>query len=135
MADQDRPGPFDLVATDEHPPAVATAAPFLRVLAGDAPPLPPRQAGTVQPVGHVAAEVESDGDTVRVCGAGREFIVLTSDRCVMPCSFHHQKLPASTAGDVMDIWRNHQGLLAAPSRIPGCARAPGFGLGRLQVTQ
>jgi MoaA/NifB/PqqE/SkfB family radical SAM enzyme len=69
------------------------------------------------------------------CGAGREFVVLTSDRCLMPCSFHHQKLQARTAGDVMDIWRNQQDLLGAPSRVPGCARAPGFGLSRLQVTQ
>jgi MoaA/NifB/PqqE/SkfB family radical SAM enzyme len=69
------------------------------------------------------------------CGAGREFVVLTSDGNVMPCSFHHQKLPARTASEVMDIWRDRQDLLASPSRIPGCARAPGFGLSRLQVAQ
>jgi MoaA/NifB/PqqE/SkfB family radical SAM enzyme len=69
------------------------------------------------------------------CGAGREFLVLTSDRHVMPCSFHHQKVAVGTASDVMAIWRDHRDLLTAPSHIPGCARAPGFGLDRLQVTQ
>ena len=35
------------------------------------------------------------------CGAGRDFLVLTSDRRVMPCSFHHRSDPVQTAADVL----------------------------------
>jgi len=62
------------------------------------------------------------------CGAGADFLVITSDQRVMPCSFHHVALPARTADDVMAIWRARQLLLATPSRLPGCARLPQFGL-------
>ncbi len=62
------------------------------------------------------------------CGAGSEFLVVTSDRRVMPCSFHHVALPFETAGDVLEIWRSRQALLSLPSHLPGCARVPGFGL-------
>jgi hypothetical protein len=62
------------------------------------------------------------------CGAGSEFLVVTSDRRVMPCSFHQVAIPFETADDVLAIWRSRQGLLAAPSWLPGCARVPGFGL-------
>jgi MoaA/NifB/PqqE/SkfB family radical SAM enzyme len=67
------------------------------------------------------------------CGAGRDFVVLTSDRQLMPCSFHHVKVPVRSAADVMDAWHRRRDDLASPSRIPGCARAPGYGLNRLQV--
>jgi MoaA/NifB/PqqE/SkfB family radical SAM enzyme len=62
------------------------------------------------------------------CGAGSEFLVVTSDRRVMPCSFHHVALPFETAADVLEIWRSRQALLSSPSQLPGCARIPGFGL-------
>ena len=62
------------------------------------------------------------------CGAGQEFLVVTSDRCVMPCSFHHVAVPFETAVDVLEIWRSRQALLSSPSQLPGCARVPGFGL-------
>lgn len=67
------------------------------------------------------------------CGAGAEFLVVTSDQRVMPCSFHHLALPARTAGEVMAIWRERQGLLATPSRLPGCARRADFGLGPITL--
>jgi len=67
------------------------------------------------------------------CGAGRDFIVLTSDRQVMPCSFHDVRIPIRTAADVLDVWLQRRAALASASRIPGCARAPGYGLSRLQV--
>lgn len=67
------------------------------------------------------------------CGAGRDFVVLTSDRQVMPCSFHHVKIPVRSAADVLDVWRQSQADLASASRVPGCARAKGYGLNRLQV--
>lgn len=67
------------------------------------------------------------------CGAGRDFIVLTSDRQVMPCSFHNVRIPIRSAADVLDVWQRRRTELASASRIPGCARAPGYGLNRLQV--
>lgn len=66
------------------------------------------------------------------CGAGLDFLVVTSDQRVMPCSFHHVSLPVRTAGDVLAIWRDRQALLAAASELPGCARAEAFGLGAVQ---
>ena len=67
------------------------------------------------------------------CGAGRDFVVLTSDRQLMPCSFHHVKVPVRSAVNVLETWQRRRDDLASPSRIPGCARAPGYGLNRLQV--
>jgi MoaA/NifB/PqqE/SkfB family radical SAM enzyme len=67
------------------------------------------------------------------CGAGSEFLVVTSDQRVMPCSFHHVALPARTAGEIMAIWRERQDLLATPSRLPGCARLADFGLGPIAL--
>lgn len=62
------------------------------------------------------------------CGAGREFMVLTSDRRVMPCSFHTRSWPFATAADAIARWRDERAGLASPSPVPGCARTPGFGL-------
>ncbi|WP_257461759.1 radical SAM protein [Archangium lipolyticum] len=62
------------------------------------------------------------------CGAGRDYLVLTSDKKVMPCSFHHVALPAADAEQVMAVWRERRAELASPSRLPGCARVPGYGL-------
>jgi MoaA/NifB/PqqE/SkfB family radical SAM enzyme len=67
------------------------------------------------------------------CGAGRDFVVITSDRRVMPCSFHDVSFRAATAADVLAVWRDRARELAAPARQPGCARAPGFGLTQLRV--
>lgn len=63
------------------------------------------------------------------CPAGREFIVLTSDRRLAPCSFHHLSFPIATADDVLRAWEQERASLAAPARDPGCARTPGLGLG------
>ncbi|MFA6208107.1 MAG: radical SAM protein [Candidatus Obscuribacterales bacterium] len=64
------------------------------------------------------------------CGAGRDFIVLTSDKKIQPCSFHELKIGVENASDIMEIWRNKQNELYAPALLPGCARTPGFGLER-----
>ena len=64
----------------------------------------------------------------RDCGAGREFIVLTSDRKLQPCSFHHVAIPVTSAADVLEVWRSRRGELAGAARDPGCARVPGYGL-------
>jgi MoaA/NifB/PqqE/SkfB family radical SAM enzyme len=62
------------------------------------------------------------------CGAGRDFLVLTSDRKLQPCSFHDLAIPVRDASDVMTVWRTRRADLAAPSSLPGCARVPGYGL-------
>jgi Radical SAM superfamily len=62
------------------------------------------------------------------CGAGRDFVVITCDRKLMPCSFHTTALPFGNADDVLDQWSRARLRLAAASPIPGCARTPGFGI-------
>ena len=62
------------------------------------------------------------------CGAGRDFVVVTSDRKLMPCSFHHEAIPIRDAAELMDLWRTRHRPLAEASLIPGCARTPGYGL-------
>jgi MoaA/NifB/PqqE/SkfB family radical SAM enzyme len=62
------------------------------------------------------------------CPAGREFVVLTSDGRLAPCSFHHVSFPVATAADVLRVWEEARASLALAARDPGCARAPGFGL-------
>lgn len=62
------------------------------------------------------------------CGAGREFIVLTSDQKLQPCSFHHLALPVRDADEVMTLWRERQLEMGTAAHDPGCARAPGYGL-------
>lgn len=65
----------------------------------------------------------------RDCGAGRDFLVVTSDKRLMACSFHDRSHAFSTAADVLRIWNDERDALRAPSSIPGCARLRGFGLG------
>jgi MoaA/NifB/PqqE/SkfB family radical SAM enzyme len=62
------------------------------------------------------------------CGAGRDFVVLTSDKRLMPCSFHDFSVPVRDAADVLDVWKNRAAELAVPSTLPGCARLTGYGL-------
>ena len=66
------------------------------------------------------------------CGAGRDFIVITSDRKLQPCSFHELSIPFSTASEVMDIWRNRQEDLRSASSLPGCARVFDYGFKSLE---
>jgi MoaA/NifB/PqqE/SkfB family radical SAM enzyme len=65
----------------------------------------------------------------RGCPAGREFVVVTSDRRMSPCSFHHRSFPIADADDLLRLWRDERDALATPAEQPGCARSPGFGLG------
>ena len=62
------------------------------------------------------------------CGAGVEFVALTSDRTLRPCSFHHLAFPIESAQDVLRHWRNRRTMLTA-ARDPGCARLAHTGLG------
>lgn len=65
------------------------------------------------------------------CGAGREFVVVTSDRKLMPCSFHHASMPVTSGADLIAAWRARHARFAGASQIPGCARAPSYGIARL----
>lgn len=62
------------------------------------------------------------------CGAGRDFVVVTSDRRVSPCSFHQTSLPAASAAALLAAWRNDALLLQSAATIAGCARLPDHGL-------
>jgi hypothetical protein len=62
------------------------------------------------------------------CGAGRDFLVLTSDKHVMACSFHHLSFPVGSVADVLAVWNGHAADLAAPSTVAGCARLADYGL-------
>ncbi|HEX4461700.1 MAG TPA: hypothetical protein VIA18_27155, partial [Polyangia bacterium] len=69
------------------------------------------------------------------CGAGRDFIVLTSDKRMMACSFHHASFPIHDAADVMAAWRDSRAALAAPSTIAGCARRADYGLSTVTLAK
>ncbi len=63
------------------------------------------------------------------CGAGKDFLVLTSDKKVMPCSFHHVAIGIETAEDILDVWNNRRNELNIPAHDSGCARLSDYGLG------
>ncbi len=58
------------------------------------------------------------------CGAGRDFLVVTSDRRVSPCSFHHVGFPIRDARDVLAVFARERTALAAAVGTPTCARTP-----------
>ncbi len=68
------------------------------------------------------------------CAAGREFISVSSERRVSPCSFHQHSQPFVDAADLLSILARERESFAAPSREPGCARAVGYGLSTLDTT-
>ncbi|MFT5357684.1 MAG: MoaA/NifB/PqqE/SkfB family radical SAM enzyme [Polyangiales bacterium] len=57
------------------------------------------------------------------CPAGREFVVVTSDRRVAACSFHHRSFAAASAEELLMQWRDQRDALASAAQDPGCARA------------
>lgn len=63
----------------------------------------------------------------RDCGAGRDFVVITSDRRVAACSFHHASIPFGTASELLAIWRARREALGSAARKPGCTRSQGAG--------
>jgi hypothetical protein len=55
------------------------------------------------------------------CGAGDEFLVITPDRAVQPCSFHHERIPFETFDELRSIYaelRERRPL----AKIGGCTR-------------
>ncbi|MCB9889816.1 MAG: radical SAM protein [Planctomycetes bacterium] len=63
------------------------------------------------------------------CGAGRDFVVVTSDRRLAPCSFHDVAVPFADAAELLALWTRGPAGFAAPAPQPGCARRSGIGLG------
>jgi hypothetical protein len=59
----------------------------------------------------------------RDCGAGADFITITSDRRLQACSFHDESFPIETADDVLRLWRDRRAALRRASPRVGCARA------------
>lgn len=64
-------------------------------------------------------DAEGSGD----CAAGRDFVVVTSDRRVRACSFSGDAIPIASAADVIDAWCRERARLAAAVPKRGCARA------------
>ena len=58
---------------------------------------------------------------VHDCGAGDEFLSITSDKHIKPCSFHHWAIPFDTLDDVRTYWQ-HKHLSRQAAAISGCAR-------------
>ncbi len=55
------------------------------------------------------------------CGAGDEFLVITPDRQVQPCSFHHEKIPFNTFAELQAIYQHYKQARPAAS-VQGCTR-------------
>lgn len=87
-----------------------------------ASPLPCRLSvcfGDGVPVPRLFAGMDDTGD----CGAGYDFLSITSDQRVQSCSFQDSSLPASNADSILAIWRGRQAYLEQATPRVGCARA------------
>ncbi|MFO0591020.1 MAG: radical SAM protein [Polyangiaceae bacterium] len=56
------------------------------------------------------------------CGAGLDFVTITSDRRLKACSFQSDGVPVRTAADVIDAWTRERARLLGSACKPGCAR-------------
>jgi len=56
------------------------------------------------------------------CGAGNDFLSITCDQRVKPCSFFHKSTRVRTIDDVKGYWEQHRAMRVA-ARIGGCGRA------------
>lgn len=61
------------------------------------------------------------------CGAGDDFLSITSDRQIKPCSFHSTTIPFQTLDEVRLYWERQRKSREA-ALIGGCARLPNRGL-------
>lgn len=61
------------------------------------------------------------------CLAGDEFLSITSDKRVKPCSFHHEGIAIDSLKDVRSYWEQARDARRA-ARIGGCARLLNRGL-------
>jgi MoaA/NifB/PqqE/SkfB family radical SAM enzyme len=56
------------------------------------------------------------------CGAGREFLSITSDRKMAPCSFHDARVAFADADELLAIWAQGPAAFRRAAPDPGCAR-------------
>jgi MoaA/NifB/PqqE/SkfB family radical SAM enzyme len=56
------------------------------------------------------------------CGAGHDFVTITPDGEVQSCSFQERGFPATSAAQVLEIWRARRVDLRRASERHGCAR-------------
>ncbi len=68
------------------------------------------------------------------CGGGDDFLSITSDRRVKPCSFHGGGIPFETFDELRAYWQQRRALREA-ARVGGCARLPGRGLAATEEGQ
>lgn len=61
------------------------------------------------------------------CEAGDDFLSITSDRKIKPCSFHEGGIAFNTLDDVKHYWQSQRQLRSA-APLGGCARLPDSGL-------
>lgn len=68
------------------------------------------------------------------CGAGDDFLSITSDKRVKACSFQGTEtgIPFETIEDVRAIWE-HRRTMRQAALIGGCSRLPDRGLGEMEV--
>lgn len=69
-----------------------------------------------------ALPIEKLGARRTDCGAGRDFVVVTSDRRMRPCSFHHDSISFADADELLELYARgrERWTRAVPER--GCAR-------------
>jgi MoaA/NifB/PqqE/SkfB family radical SAM enzyme len=111
---------LNYVGADVSLQLTATGRARLAAIISDAP-LPCRLSvcfGDGVPVPRLFAGMDGTGD----CGAGYDFLSITSDQRVQSCSFQNTSLPARTAEDILAIWRGRQGYLEQATARHGCAR-------------
>ena len=85
-------------------------------------PLPCRLSvcmGDAVPVHRLWAGATRDGD----CGAGVDFVSITPDGTMAPCSFHQARFRVQNAHDVLATYWLQRMALMSPSSRSGCARA------------
>lgn len=56
------------------------------------------------------------------CGAGTDFVTVTSDRKLKACSFHHDAMPFESAAQAISSWRERRERLSMRAPFAGCAR-------------
>ena len=56
------------------------------------------------------------------CGAGSDFVTITSDRKLKACSFHHDAMPFESAEQAITLWKERRERLSKRAPFSGCAR-------------
>ena len=72
-------------------------------------------------VPRLMAGFDNTGD----CGAGSDFISILPDQRVQSCSFQDVSWPATTAAEILSLWRSKRVALGGASVRSGCSRASG----------